>query len=120
MLARARAAQGQELSWGAIGPFLLTEVAEAHGAYASAAEPERFFAVSWSDFWRVFDPAAREAVTDAVRDADLVHLWSELCGAPAYQFDAAPPPGSYLHELFAEIGALSLFPRVCGAQELRP
>ena len=32
MLAAARAAEGREIAWGAIGPFLLTEIAEAHGA----------------------------------------------------------------------------------------
>jgi hypothetical protein len=118
LLTRARAAEGQELSWGAIGPFLLTEVAEAHGAYASAAAPERFFAVSWSDFWRLFDPAAREAVAEAVRDADLIHLWSELLRRAGYDFAAAPPPGSYLYDLFADYGALGLFPRVCGGDEI--
>ncbi len=53
-----------------------------------------------------------------MRDADLIHLWSELLRRAGYDFDAAPPPGSYLHELFADIGALALFPRVCGAEEI--
>ena len=118
MLARARAAEGQDLGWGAIGPYLLTEIAEAHGADASALPPERFFAVAPDEFWRLFDPASRDFVADALRGADLVHLWSELLRRVGYDFDAAPPPGAYLHELFAGFGALSSFRRVSTPQEI--
>ena len=118
MLARARAAEGQDISWGAIGPYLLTELAEAHGRYGTAAPPEHFFPVAPDDFWRLFDPASRDAVTEAARDAELIHLWSELLRRVGYDFDAAPPPGSYLADLFADFGALGLFPRVCEPQEI--
>jgi hypothetical protein len=118
MLARAREAEGRELSWGAIGPYLLTEVAEAHGAYLSAAPPQRYFPVAPDEFWRLLDPASRDAVAEAVEDADLVHLWSELLRRTGYDFEAGPPAGSYLHELFAEYGALAPFARLCGADEI--
>jgi hypothetical protein len=118
MLAHARAAEGREIGWGAIGPFLLTEVAEAHGADPSAAAPARFFPVAPDDFWRLFDPASRDLVANAARNADLLHLWSELLRRTAYDFDAAPPRGAYLHELFAETGALKLFGRECRRDEL--
>lgn len=118
MLARARAAEGAEVGWGAIGPFLLTEIAEAHGVDASAAAPERFFPVAPDDFWRLFDPASRDVVAESARGADLLHLWSELLRRVGYDFDAAPPRGAYLHELFADIGALGAFRRECGRDEI--
>jgi len=118
MLARALAAEGQDISWGAIGPYLLTELAEAHGRYGTAAPPEHYFPVAPDDFWRLFDPASRDAITEAARDAELIHLWSELLRRVGYDFDAAPPAGSYLHDQFAEFGALGLFPRVCEPQEI--
>ena len=118
MLAHARAAEGRDIGWGAIGPYLLTEIAEAHGADASASPPPRFFAVAPDDFWRLFDPASRDLVVAALGEADLVHLWSELLRRVGYDFDAAPPPGAYLHEVFAAIGALSGFRRVCAAEEI--
>ena len=118
MLARARAAEGQDLSWGAIGPYLLTEVAEAHAAYLSAAPPERYFPVAPDEFWRLFDPDSRDAVAEAADQADLVHLWSELLRRTGYDFDSGPPPGSWLYELFADYGALALFPRICDAAEI--
>jgi hypothetical protein len=118
MLARARAVEGQDIDWGAIGPYLLTEVAEAHGVYGSAAPPERYFPIAPDEFWRLFDPASRDAVAEIVRDADLIHLWSELLRRVGYDFDAAPPAASYLNELFDDFGALDLFGRVCDAQEI--
>ncbi len=116
MLARAREAEGAEIGWGAIGPYLLTEVAEAHGVDGGAAAPERFFPVPPDDFWRLFDPAARDSVVAS--RADLLHLWSELLRRVGYDFDAAPPRGAYLHELFADIGALGAFRRECGRGEI--
>ena len=118
MLAHARAAEGGEVGWGALGPFLLTEVAEAHGVDASAAAPERFYAVAPDEFWRLFDPASRDEVARAVAGSDLLHLWSELLRRVGYDFDAAPPRGAYLHEVFAETGALTRFRRACGAGEI--
>jgi hypothetical protein len=118
MRARAQAAEGQDVGWGAVGPFLLTEIAEAHGVDASASPPERFFAVAPDEFWRLFDPSSRDFVVDALRDADLLHLWSELLRRVGYDFDAAPPRGAYLHEVFAQFGALSRFRRVCEPAEI--
>ena len=114
MLKAAREAEGKDLSWGAIGPYLLTEIAETHGVYATSAPPERFFAVAPDEFWRLFDPASRDGVSADVRGSDLVHLWSELLRRMDYDFDAAPPPGSYLHETLALDG----FKRVASAGEI--
>ncbi len=118
MLARARAAEGQDIGWGAIGPYLLTEIAEARGLDASASPPPRFFAIAPDDFWRLFDPASRDLVAAALAEADLLHLWSELLRRVGYDFDAAPPPGAYLHDVFAGIGALTCFDRMCPPQEI--
>lgn len=114
MLDAARKAEGQDLSWGALGPYLLTDIAEAHGLYEASAPPSRYFAVAPDEFWRLFDPASRDAVAEAVTGSDLVHLWSELLRRMAYDFDAAPPPGSYLHETLALDG----FARVCAPREI--
>ena len=118
MLAAARAAEGREIGWGAIGPFLLTEVAEAHRSDGGASAPGRFFPVAPDDFWRLFDPASRDLVAEQAKAADLLHLWSELLRRVGYDFEAAPPKGAYLRELFAEVGALGLFRRTCGVDEI--
>jgi hypothetical protein len=117
MLARARAAEGGEIGWGAIGPYLLTEIAEAHGVDGAASPPSRFFGVAPDDFWRLFDPASYAEVAQAAVEADMLHLWSELLRRMAWDFDAAPPPGAYLHQVFAQAGALDAFPRTASRTE---
>ncbi|MDE3174726.1 MAG: hypothetical protein KGM15_01280 [Pseudomonadota bacterium] len=118
MLAHARAAEGREIGWGAIGPYLLTEIAETHGVYASAAGPERFYPVAPDEFWRLFDPRERDAVARAAAGSEMAHLWSELLRRTGYDFDAAPPSGSYLSDQFAAIGALGGFARTCEPAEI--
>lgn len=53
MLARARAAEGAEIGWGALGPYLLTEIAEAEGVYETSSPPERFYPVDPDEFWNL-------------------------------------------------------------------
>ena len=118
MLARARAAEGEDLGWGAIGPYLLTEAAEAEGVYATSTEPQRFYPIGPDAFWRLVDPASRSLVEEAVSGAVFVHLWSELLRRVGYDFDAAPPPGAYLYDKFAELGTLPRFRRVCEVAEV--
>jgi hypothetical protein len=114
MLRHARAAEGAEIGWGAIGPYLLTEIAEANGVDGAASPPSRFFPVAPDDFWRLLDPASRDEVGEAAAGADMLHLWSELLRRMAWDFDAAPPPGCYLAEIF--VGAA--FPRTGSAQNV--
>jgi len=118
MLAHAQAAEGQDIGWGQIGPFLLTDIAEAEGVDASASPPSRFFPVAPDDFWRLFDPSSFERVAEAAAPADMLHLWSELLRRIVYDFTAAPPPGAYLHALFADIGVLDRFTRVYAWDEI--
>jgi hypothetical protein len=118
MLARAREAEGKDIGWGAIGPYLLTEAAEAEGVYATSAEPKSFYPIAPDAFWRLIDPASRSFVEDALSEAVLVHLWSELLRRVGYDFDAAPPPGAYLYDKFDELGTLPRFRRVCEVAEV--
>lgn len=115
MLRQARAAEGEEIGWGAIGPYLLTEIAEAHGVDKTASPPSRFFSVAPDDFWRLFDPTSRAAVAKAAAGGDMLHLWSELLRRMTWDFDAAPPPGSYLAEIFAAAD----FPRTATAEQVK-
>jgi hypothetical protein len=119
MLARAREAENRDLGWGAIGPFLLTEIAETYGVDGGAEDPRRFYPVAPDDFWRLLDPESRDFVEAATAGAACVHLWSELLRRAGYDFDAAPPRGAYLYEKFAEIEMLGRFRRTCEAAEIR-
>lgn len=118
MLAEAEAAVDVDLSWGAIGPFLLTEIAEEHGAYGSARDPSEFYPVGPDQFWQMLMPSNRDRVVAAVRNATFLHLWSELLRRSTYNLSVAPPAGSFLNDIFHRLGTLCRFDRVYGEQEL--
>ena len=118
MLARSEVAVDVNLSWGAIGPFLLTEVAERHGAYSTASDPSEFYPVGPDGFWRMLLPRYRDSVASVVRDATFLHLWSELFRRCGYDMSLAPPAGSFLHDTFRRIGTLDRFDRVYGEREV--
>lgn len=111
MLAKSEASVDVDLSWGAIGPFLLTEVAERHGVYSSARDPSEFYPVGPDLFWQMLLPDYRSDVAGTVRNATFLHLWSELLRRCGYDMSIAPPVGSYLHEIFQRIGTLDQFDR---------
>jgi hypothetical protein len=118
MLARSEAAVDVDLSWGAIGPFLLTEVAERLGVYGSARAPSEFYPVGPDLFWQMLMPKYREAVVFAVRNATFLHLWSELLRRCDYDMSVAPPVGSFLHDIFRRTGTLGKFDRRYDEREL--
>ena len=119
LIATANAAENQDQSWGALGPFLLTPVLERHGLYENALHPHVCFPVEPEQFWKLFLPEWRDWVEETVRGATFVHLWSEAIRWSGYDFDACPPRGSYLHERFAEVGAAGRFSRIAEATETR-
>jgi hypothetical protein len=118
MLAKSEAAVDVNLTWGAVGPFLLTEVAERHGVYASALDPSQFYPVGPDQFWQMLLPEYSAAVAEAVRNATFLHLWSELLRRCDYDMSVAPPAGSFLHEIFRRVGTLDRFNRVYDEREL--
>jgi hypothetical protein len=112
MLAKSKAAIDVDLSWGAIGPFLLTEVAERHGVYGSARDPSEFYPVGPDLFWQLLLPKYRDSVACDARNATFLHLWSELLRRCEYDMSIAPPVGSFLYEIFQRVGTLDRFARV--------
>ena len=109
MLALAEAAVDVDSSWGAIGPFMVTDVADKHGIYGLAREPAEFYPIGPDQFWQLLLPSHREAVRDAVRGSTFLHLWSELLRRCSYDMSRRPPVGSYLHDVFLRLGTLDRF-----------
>lgn len=118
MLAKSESAVDVDMSWGAIGPFLLTEVAERHGVYESARGASEFYPVGPDQFWQMLLPKYRGDIEVAVRDATFLHLWSELLRRCGYDMSVAPPADSFLHDIFRRIGTLDQFARRYDEREL--
>ena len=106
MLAEAERLVDVDISWGAIGPFMLTEICEKHGIYQLARDPSDFYPIGPDQFWQLLLPSYREAVQAAVRGATFLHLWSELLRRSSYDVSRRPPVGSYLHDIFLRLETL--------------
>lgn len=118
LVAKAESAVDVDQTWGAIGPFLLTEIATRNGIDRFAREFHHFYPIEPDSFWKLFLPACRDEVAEAARQATFLHLWGELIARSGYDRSACPPAGSFLHEAFARLGALDRFARVCEAGEV--
>jgi len=118
MLAKSEAAADVNLSWGAIGPFLLTEVAEKFGVYHSARDPSEFYSIGPDQFWQMLLPQFRDGVRVAMQSATFLHLWSEMLRRCAYDMSVAPPVGSLLYDIFNHLGTLDRFDRSYEEREL--
>ncbi|HLJ71236.1 MAG TPA: hypothetical protein VKU03_07965 [Roseiarcus sp.] len=112
LIQRAEAAVDIDQSWGAIGPFLLTDLAEKHGVDHLARDETEFYPIDADRFWLPLLPATSEAAAKATSGATFLHLWSAMFERSHYDLSSCPPPGSFLHDAFKRLGTLHRFPRV--------
>ncbi len=118
LVRRAQDAVDIDQPWGAIGPFLLTDLAEEYGVDGYARDFVDFYPIEPDHFWKPLLPACRESVIAATREATFLHLWGELLERSGYDKSACPPVGSFVHDAFGRIGTLDRFERVYGEREL--
>ena len=118
LIAHAEAAVDADQSWGAIGPFLLTDLAEKHGVDHLARGEEEFYPIDADNFWRPLLPAYYDSVARATKKATFLHLWSAMFDRAGYDLWSSPPMGSFLHGLFRRLKALNRFERVYDAETL--
>ena len=119
LLAAADRAVDVDQSWGAIGPFLLTEIAERNGIARFARPFQDFYPIEPDHFWKPFLPAFGEEVAHAVRGATFLHLWSELIARSGYDRSARPPEGSFLSEALRNQGSLDRFANAYSASDVQ-
>ncbi len=118
LIDKAESAVDVDQTWGAIGPFLLTEIARRNGIDRFAREFHHFYPIEPDCFWKPFLPAYRDEVAQDVRGATFLHLWGELIARSGYDRSACPPTGSFLEEAFRRLGVIDRFARVCQAGEV--
>ena len=118
LVAIAEKAADVEQTWGALGPFLLTPVLEKHGLYGRALDPRVCYPIEPEYFWKLFLPAYRGETEAAVREATMLHLWSEAIAWSGYDRKACPPAGSFLHAVFERLGVTGRFQRLCEEAEV--
>jgi len=111
LIRRAEAAADADQSWGAIGPFLLTDLAERHGVDQLARDESEFYPIDADRFYLPLLPAHYDAVAKATKKSTFLHLWSAMFERSGYDLWTAPPIGSFLHGVFRRLGTLKRFDR---------
>jgi hypothetical protein len=118
LIRRAEGAVDIDQSWGAIGPFLLTELAEKQGIGACARAPFHFYPVDPDQFWKPLLPACCDEIAVHAKGSTFLHLWSELYVRSGYDKSLAPPAGSFLGGMIARVGTRDKFAGVYDEQAL--
>ncbi len=118
LIERAEAAVDADQSWGAIGPFLLTDLAEKHGVDHLARGEADFYPLDADRFWRPLLPAYYDVVSKTTKKATFLHLWSAMFDRAGYDLRSSPPMGSFLHGVFRRLQTLNRFERVYDEETL--
>jgi hypothetical protein len=109
LIRRAECVVDVDQPWGAIGPFLLSDLAEEFGVDRYARDFHRFYPIEPDHFWKPLLATRRGEVATATTQATFLHLWGELFERSGYDKSACPPAGSFLFELFQRFGTLDRF-----------
>lgn len=96
---------GKKAKWGQGGPALLSRLVKRHGlADAMLASPE-FYPINWSEaVSMLLLPENAAAARRRCASSRTLHLWNEMFGRAGIPKHLFPPAGSFLAELFEEIG----------------
>lgn len=118
LIEQASAVVDLDQQWGVIGPELLTRVFAEIGLAERARPIHDFYPIPPRSFWKPLLPQEKKSVEVAVSKSRLLHLWHNQFKRSGYDKTAAPPKGSYLHDVFARTGGLAGFSRTYQLGEL--
>jgi Alpha 1,4-glycosyltransferase conserved region len=88
-----------ELSWGDIGPKLLTRIVRQLGNFDQVHPPAACYPVHWRDALDVLRPEAAAHIRERVRSSWFLHLWNEILRQERINKYLLPAPGSFLRML---------------------
>jgi cytochrome P450 len=98
---KARALARQVKTWGAAGPRLLSDVLRSFEPGETAGSTSAFYPLHWLDAPQLLLPKSRSEIRRRTRDAMFLHLWASAFKDIGIDLNAAPPSGSFMHELLA-------------------
>jgi hypothetical protein len=89
--------------WGALGPLLLTDVAQAVPQQLEVLEPASFYPIHYLDATEFLLPACKERCLEKCRFSYALHIWNSLLLTYCLPKNILPPEGSFLYDLFARV-----------------
>ena len=98
---KARALARQVKTWGAAGPRLLSDVLRSFEPGETAGSTSAFYPLHWLDAPQLLLPKSRSEIRRRTGDAMFLHLWASAFKDIGIDVNAAPPAGSFMHDLLA-------------------
>ena len=98
---------GADVEWGQAGPDLVTQVLKQHALEHLAMDVSLIYPLAPGEAIHALMPAHRDAIREKVSGAVFLHLWNEILRRSSVLHAVAPPPGSFLSELFEKHGVPS-------------
>ena len=95
------------VSWGAIGPALVTRAVETCGLAPIVLPTQALYPIHFSRIWEVFDPSRTKALENYFRESSTLHLWNEVLRRFPDLKTRRPPRGSFMEMHFERAGVLS-------------
>lgn len=95
---------GTEVDSGQIGPHLITQVVRQHSLEHLVMDASRAYPLPPYDALHALMPERCAKVRDKASGAAFLHLWNEVLRRSGVLKAIAPPPGSFLAELFQKHG----------------
>jgi len=96
--------KGFVFDWGDIGPQLLTQFVADEPDLVRLEPPATFYPVHYLETAMLLREADADECRDRLKSAVSVHLWNEFLRRWSIPKDVLPPCGSYLHDLFRQLG----------------
>jgi len=95
---------GTNLEWGETGPHMLTRLVRERGLLHLVSPQPSSYPVQSKDAVHLLMPSRRDEIAERIGALPFLHLWNEILRRAVVFTWMAPPPGSYLAELFARHG----------------
>lgn len=90
---------GEDVSWGQIGPRLITRKAKELGQFKNAQPREQCYPLHWSRALDLLDRRQTAAIAAATESSLMLHLWNEIFRQGDVCKTLLPPRGSMLRRL---------------------
>ncbi len=95
---------GTNIAWGETGPYLITRLVAEHGLFDLISTQATSFPVQSKDALHLLMPQRRGQVREQVKCSPFLHIWNEILRRAVVFTWMAPPPDSFIAELFDRHG----------------
>src|SRR5262245_27225491 len=101
----ARERTKRDMSWGELGPSLVTEVLSGSDGVDPKVHGPRFYPIHWIEAHTLWLPECGDEVHRRTSDALFLHCWAQALGNMGIDARRRPPRGSYLARMMEPVHA---------------